>query len=171
MINPAGKRLLNSFTYLQPPRHTTQRSCLGAAQSCPGSQPLLLALPRALQEREARLGEALWCRDMGPAQAWTQAGFQQHFTISKCILPHQAHWARTFFLLLSSWDIDLIRAGAFLTHREKSARVILWFLLGCRGFPDNGLLWSTISMKSNSSQCRLRAGQLGIKEEYKYKLF
>lgn len=34
------QRLVNSFTYLQPHSHTIQRSWLGAAQSCPGSQPL-----------------------------------------------------------------------------------------------------------------------------------
>lgn len=49
------QRLVNPFTYLQPHSHTIQRSWLGAAQSCPGCQPLLLALLRALQEWEPRL--------------------------------------------------------------------------------------------------------------------
>lgn len=115
MANPAGK---GWGIHLLIFNHTAQRSCAG-------SQPLLLALLRALQEWEPSLGVST---DTGPGQAH---GFHQHFTISKCILPHRAYWARTFSPLLSLWDINLIMVGAFLTYRNKSAQgrppVILWF--------------------------------------------
>lgn len=155
MANPAGK---GWGIHLLIFNHTAQRSCAG-------SQPLLLALLRALQEWEPSLGVST---DTGPGQAH---GFHQHFTISKCILPHRAYWARTFSPLLSLWDINLIMVGAFLTYRNKSAwgrpPVILWFFFP---FPGNSLCEAQSAWKPTplcSSQCRLHAVQLGANMEIK----
>lgn len=104
------QRLGNSFTYLQPHSHTTQRSWLGAAQCCPGSQPLLLALLRALQEREPRLGAGSWCRDAGPA---SEAGTEPSPWISSTFLNFQVHFTPQGIL-----GKDIFPALIFVRHRS-----------------------------------------------------
>lgn len=118
------RQKVGEFIYLssttQPHNSKELAGCCSELSWLPASPP---GPAQSLAEWEPRLGAGLWCRDSGPAQARNQAcEFHQHFTISKCILPHKAYWARTFSLLLSPWDIDLIMVGAFLTYRNKSAQ-------------------------------------------------
>lgn len=114
MINPAGK---GWWIHLLISKHTaTQfkgagwvllRAVLAPSLSswpCKGENPAWEQHPAA---------------DTGPAQARNPAHeFHQHFTISKCILPHRAYWARMFSLLLSSWDIGSRYAWCFSNLQE-----------------------------------------------------
>lgn len=106
--------LVNSFTYLQPNSHTIPRNWFYATRFCACSQPLCLALLEASQEREALLRAEPECpvTQKHAQRAETERNqrnapnqeheFYNHFTIFKFALPHKAHYARLFFLLLFS---------------------------------------------------------------------